>query len=323
MRVLTQDRYGSADVLRLEEVPVPEPGPGQVRLRVHAAGVNALDWHLMRGAPLLVRPALGLRRPKHAERGVDVAGVVEAIGPGAASRFAIGDAVLGWCFGAFADYACADQDELVAKPPSIDFEQAAAIPTSATTAWRGLHRTVEVQPGQRVLIIGASGGVGSYAVQIAKAAGAEVTGVCSARNVELVRSLGADHVVDYTREDPLRGNIRYDVIVELAGTTSPLRYRHALTRRGTLVLSSGVGGRWLGPLGRMILGLAAAPFVSQRIALLAATTDPDELQAVTALVESGAIRPVMDRRFPLAEAAEAIRYIEMGHTQGKSVVVMS
>jgi NADPH:quinone reductase-like Zn-dependent oxidoreductase len=182
---------------------------------------------------------------------------------------------------------------------------------------------VEVQPGQRVLVIGASGGVGSYAVQVAKAAGAEVTGVCSTRNIELVRSMGADHVIDYTREDPLAGGRRYDVIVELAGTTSPLRYRKALTPRGTLVLSSGVGGRWLGPLGRMLLGLVASPFVSQRIALLAATTDPEELQAVTALVESGAIRPVMDRRFPLTEAAEAIRYVETGHTRGKSVVVMS
>ncbi len=320
MRAITQDRYGSADVLRVAELERPEPGPGQVLFRVRAAGVNALDWHVMRGAPYLVRPMLGWRRPRQARRGVDVAGTVEAVGPGV-ERLAVGDAVVGWCFGAFAEYAVAEQ-VVLAKPEGITFEQAAAIPTSATTAWRGLTRSARVQAGQRVLIVGASGGVGSFAVQIAKALGAHVTAVCSTRNVDLVRAIGADAVIDYTRQDPLTGDARYDVILELAGRTSPLRYRRALTATGTLVLSSGDGGAWLGPLGRMATAAVASWFVRQRLVVLAATTDPDELRAVLDLVETGAVTPLMDRSFALAEAAEAIRYVETGHTQGKSVVVV-
>ena len=321
MQVITQDRYGSADVLRIAELAPPTPGPGEVRITVHAAGVNALDWHVMRGAPYLVRPMLGWRRPRQAHRGVDVAGTVDASGPGV-ERFAVGDAVVGWCFGAFAEQAIAAEDELLPKPADIAFEEAAAIPTSATTAWRGLTRSARVTAGQRVMIVGASGGVGNYAVQIAKALGAHVTAVCSTRNVELVRSIGADEVLDYSRQDPLVGPARYDVIFELAGTTSPLRYRRALTPMGTLVLSSGAGGAWIGPLGRMATAALVSRLVSQRLVVLNATTDRDELEAVLALVESGALRPVIDRSFALRDAAAAIRYVETGHTRGKSVVVV-
>ena len=321
MQVITQDRYGSVDVLRLAEVARPNPGHGQVLIRVRAAGVNALDWHLMRGAPYVMRPVLGWRRPTQAQRGVDVAGTIEAIGAGV-DRFAVGDAVVGWCFGAFAEYAVARQDELTTKPDGITFEQAAAIPTSATTAWRGLTRSATVTAGQRVMIVGASGGVGSFALQTAKALGTHVTAVGSTRNADLLRALGADAVIDYTRQDPLAGSDRYDVIFELAGTTSPLRYRRALTPTGTLVLSSGTGGAWLGPLGRMARAAIVSPFVGQRLVILNATTDLDELRSVLALVESGAVTPLMDRSFALAETAEAIRYVETGHTQGKSVVVV-
>jgi NADPH:quinone reductase-like Zn-dependent oxidoreductase len=320
MQVVTQDRYGSIDVLRIADVARPTPGPREVLVRVHAAGVNALDWHVMRGAPYLVRPMLGWRRPKHPYRGVDVAGTVEAIGTDV-TRFRIGDAVLGWCFGAFAEYATAREDELVAKPAALTFEQAAAIPTSATTAWRGVIHSGRVQAGQRVLVVGASGGVGSYAVQIAKTVGAHVTGVCSTRNLELVRAMGADVVIDYTRQDPLDGAVRYDVIIEFAGTTSPRRYRRALTPSGTLVLSSGAGGVWIGPLARMAKAVVMDRFTRQRLVALAATTDLDELVAVTELAATGAITPVMDRTYPLADAPAAIRYVEEGHTRGKTVVI--
>lgn len=322
MKAIAQDRYGSADVLALQEVDRPVVGDGQVLVRVRAAAVNALDWHFMRGAPYMVRPILGWRRPKVKIRGVDVAGRVEAVGAGV-EDLRPGDDVFGWCNGAFAEFVCAGEDHFVLKPEDLTFEQAAAVPLAAMTALQGIRDSGRVAAGQRVLIVGASGGVGSFAVQIAKSLGAEVTGVCSTRNLELVRSIGADHVVDYTREDVTRRDERYDVIFELAGTDSPSAYRRLLTPTGTLVLSSGDGGRWLGPLGRMLKAKLANPFVSQSMSFLTAVENHDDLVILKAMLEAGSIRPVIDRTYPLDEAPDAIRHVDAGHTQGKTVISMS
>jgi NADPH:quinone reductase-like Zn-dependent oxidoreductase len=320
MKAIVQDRYGSADVLRYREIAKPDVGDDEVLVRVRAAGVNALDWHVMRGSPFVVRPMLGgWRGPRPIVRGVDVAGAVEAVGR-SVQTFQPGDAVFGWCQGAFAEYARADADHFVSKPATLTFEQAAAVPLAAITALQGVRDAGQVRAGQRVLVVGASGGVGTYAVQIAKAFGASVTGVCSARNVELVASLGADEVIDYERQDPTATGARFDLIFELAGTRSAWRYRRALTDDGRLVLSSGAGGRWLGPIARMAKAKLASPFVHQTMVWLAAAQNHDDLAFVTKLIETGAVTPVIDRCYGLSQAPEAIRYVETGHTRGKTVI---
>jgi NADPH:quinone reductase-like Zn-dependent oxidoreductase len=323
MKAIVQDRYGSADVLALREVARPEIGADDVLLRVRAAGVHIGDWHLMTGQPYLMRVVgFGLRAPKARVRGMDVAGTVEAVGA-RATRFRPGDEVFGTCDGAFADYARAREATLAPKPASLTFEQAAAVPTSACVALQALRDAGRVQPGQSVLIVGASGGVGIFAVQIAKALGAEVTGVCSAAKAELVRSVGADHVVDYTREDVTRSGQRYDLILDMAGNSPLSQIRRVLTRRGTLVPVGGEGGgRWIGGVGRSVRALALSPFVSQRLRPIVAMANAADLRVLTDLIEAGELAPVVDRTYSLAEVPDAIRYLHGGNARGKIVIAV-
>jgi NADPH:quinone reductase-like Zn-dependent oxidoreductase len=324
MKAITGHRYGSPDVLGLEEVDDPVAGDGEVLVCVRAASVNPRDWHLLRGVPYVARPQFGgLRRPRHRVLGSDLAGWVEAVGEGV-TRFRPGDEVFADALtGCFAEYACVPEDALALKPANLTFEQAAAVPLAGVTALQGLRDHGRVRPGQRVLIIGASGGVGTFAVQLAKWLGAEVTGVCSARNLELVRSLGADHVVDYAREDVTRLGRRYDLIFQLAGTRSPAACRRALTPRGTLLPSSGdSSGRWIGPLGRMLAAVALSPFVGQRLVPFLAKRSSDDLRALAELIDSGAVTPVIDRVYPLGDTPAAIRYLEQGHARGKVVITV-
>ena len=317
MRAIVQDHYGAPDVLRLEQVPVPEPGPGEVLVRVEAAAIFFGDWRTMRGSPAIIRSATGWRRPKHPVPGIELAGVVEAIGP-AVTGLTPGDAVFGWGKGAIAELARIPADQLVAKPESLTFAEAAAIPEAGMTALQGLRDAARVEPGQRVLVIGASGGVGTFAVQIAKALGAHVTAVCSTRNVELVRAIGADAVVDYTRDGLESWPGPYDVIFQGAGTVSPNRLRRLLTPSGTLVLSNGQG-RFAG-IDRILAATVLDPFVRQRLVVFMTRENRADLLAVRDLVESGAVRPVVDRCYPLEATPDAFRYLEAGHTQGTVVI---
>jgi NADPH:quinone reductase-like Zn-dependent oxidoreductase len=320
LQAITYHRYGPPDVLELEEVDVPALEDDQVLVRVRAAAVNPRDWHFLRGLPYIMRP-IGLRIPKDGGFGSDMAGQVEAVGR-AVTRFRPGDEVYAFVLaGGFAEYTRVPENVLGHKPANLSFEQAAAVPLAALTALQGLRDHGRVQPGQRVLIIGASGGVGTFAVQLAKLFGAEVTGVCSARNLELVRSLGADHVIDYTREDFAGNGRRYDLIFQLAGTRSPSACRRALTSKGRLILSSGESdGRWVGPLDRIVRAAALSPFVPQTLAPFEAKQSSDDLQVLTELVEAGKLAPVIDRTYPLPETPEALRYLEKGHARGKVVI---
>jgi NADPH:quinone reductase-like Zn-dependent oxidoreductase len=318
MKAIVQDRYGSPDVLQLREIDKPLIGDGEALIRVRASSANPVEWHAMRGTPFIVRLAgYGLRAPKNPVLGSDVAGVVEAIGKNL-TRLKVGDEVFGWCRAAYAEYASALEDHLVAKPANVTFEQAAAVPIAATTALQGLRDLGQLQPGQSVLIVGASGGVGTFAVQIAKALGAEVTGVCSTRNLELVRSLGADHVIDYTSEDFIRGDRRYDLVFQLAGTSSPSRCRHVLTPKGTLVLCSG-DGHFSG-IDRLLMAAVFSPLVSQRLVSWFAHLNRADLLTLAGHVEAGRVTPVIDRAYALAETPDAIRYLEEGHARGKVVI---
>jgi NADPH:quinone reductase-like Zn-dependent oxidoreductase len=320
MKAIVQARYGSPDVLELKEIDKPVVGDDEALVRVHAASVNPADWHVMRGSPYFVRLAgYGLRRPKNPVPGSDVAGVVDAVGKNV-TRLRPGDAVFGWCRGSYAEYACGAEDRLVPSPANLTFEQAAAVPIAATTALQGLRDTGQLQPGQTVLVIGASGGVGTFAVQIAKALGAEVTGVCSTRNVEMVRSIGADHVVDYSREDFVRSGQRHDLVFQLAGTSSPSECRRALAPNGTLVLSSG-DGRFTG-IDRILTAMVSSPFVSQRLVTWVTKANNADLLTLKGLIEAGEVTPVIDRTYTLAETAAAIRYLEEGHTRGKVVITV-
>jgi NADPH:quinone reductase-like Zn-dependent oxidoreductase len=322
MQAITQDRYGQAgDVLRLEEIPRPVIGDQDVLLRVHAAGVDRGVWHLMTGLPYPVRLAgYGIRAPKTRVRGREVAGRVEATGP-AVTALHVGDEVFGIADGSFAQYASARPGKLAPKPANLTFAQAAAVPISALTALQAVRDRGHVQAGQKVLVIGASGGVGTFAVQIAKAAGAEVTGVSSTAKVDLVRSLGADHVIDYTRDDITAGGHRYDVIIDTGGHRPLSQLRRALTPRGTLVIvGSEHGGRWLGGSDRQLRALMLSPFTSQRLTTLICSENTQDLQALTGLIESGQVRPVIDRTYPLSQTPEAIQYLRDGHAQGKVVV---
>ncbi|MEA2002775.1 MAG: NAD(P)-dependent alcohol dehydrogenase [Actinomycetota bacterium] len=319
MKAIVQDHYGSADVLELQEIDTPVADDDGVLVRVEAASVNPLDWHIMRGSPFLVRMMSGLRQPKPRVRGVDVAGQIEAVGKNV-TQFQPGDEVFGWCQGAFAEYVSAGEQNFLTRPGSLTHEQAAAVGVAGFTALQGLRDKGRIQPGHKVLVIGASGGVGTFAVQIAKSYGAEVTGVCRTANTDMVRSIGADHVIDYTREDFTQGHQRYDLIFQLAGTASPSRLRRVLTPKGTLVLSAGTGR--LAGIDRVVRALVVSPFVSQRLVTWVASENHEDLVTLKELMESGKVTPVIDRSYPLHETPEAIRYVEDGHTRGKVVITM-
>jgi NADPH:quinone reductase-like Zn-dependent oxidoreductase len=324
MKAIMQDRYGSPAALELREVGKPVAADNEVLVRVHAAAVNAADWHFMRGDPYLARATLGFRRPKVKIRGRDFAGRVEAVGTDV-KRFRPGDEVFGEADGAFAEYLCVPENMVGTKPANLTFEQAAAMPLAGTTALMGLRDSGHVQPGQHVLVNGASGGVGTFAVQIAKSFGAEVTGVCSTRNVDLVRSIGADHVIDYTRADFTRTGRRYDVVFDLVGNRSLNELRRALTPTGTLILSGGGvsrGGSLIGPLGLIVRGQALSRFVRHRLLVLTATPSRENLATLKELAESGKVVPVIDRTYSLSDVPEAIRYVEGEHARAKVVITV-
>jgi len=320
MKAIVYDRYGSPDVLGLREIDKPVVKDDDVLVRVHAASVNPADWHFLTGTPYVMRMAAGLRKPKVQTLGLDVAGRVEAAGSNV-TQLRPGDEVFGANTGAYAEYVCVPEDGIALKPASLTFEQAAAVPVAGVTALQGLRDKGQLQPGQKVLIIGASGGVGTFAVQIAKSFGADVTGVCSTRNVDLVRSIGADQVIDYTQEDFTRSGRRYDLIFQVAGTRSPSDCRRALTSKGTLVLCSGEGGgRLLGPLGRIFGALVRSRFGRQRTVMWIAKVTKKDLVELKELIEDGNVAPVIDRRYTLGEVPEALRYQGEGHAQGKTVI---
>ena len=303
---------------------MPEVGAGDVLIRVHAAALNPADWHILRGDPLIARlMGVGLTRPKARVAGIDAAGVVEAVGTNV-RQLRNGDEVLGFCRGAFAEYACAAADLVVPKPAGLSFEQAAAVPIAATTALRGIRDVGEVKAGQQVLVNGAGGGVGTYAVQIAAALGAEVTGVCSTRNVELVHSIGAARVIDYTREDFAGGQAKYDVILDNVSSLPLTRLRGALTPKGTLVLNGGgTPGHVFGPVAGIMRAVVANAFVSQRLRPLPTRQNQQELIDVTGLIEDGKLTPVVGRTYTLADTAEGLRQVEEGHTRGKIVITVA
>lgn len=323
MKAIVQDEYGSAEVLKLEEVERPVAGAGEVLIRVRAAGVDRGVWHLMAGLPYLVRiMGFGVRRPRQRVVGMDMSGQVEAIGPGV-TRFRPGDEVFGEISGAYAEFACAAEEKLELKPANLSFEQAAALAISGRAALQAVRDEGKVAPGQRVLVIGASGGVGSFAVQIAKAFGAEVTGVCSTSKVDLVRSLGADHVIDYRRETIGAGGERYDVILDIGGNRSLRQLRKALTETGTLVIVGGeAGGTWFGGMGRSVGASLLSTFVSQTLRMQLPAERASDLGTLRELAESGKVTPAIDRTFPLQDAAEAMRYLVGGKARGKVVLVV-
>ena len=326
MKAIVRALYGSPDVLTLKDVDTPVPTDDQVLVRVHAASVNAYDWHMVRGLPYLLRMSEGLRRPTTSATGLDLAGRVEAVGKNV-TQFRPGDEVFGQRSGAFAEFVCSREINLARKPTNLTFEQAAAVPMAGFTALQGLRDRGQLQAGQRVLINGASGGVGTFAVQIAKALGADVTGVCSTRNVEMVRSIGADHVVDYTREDFTQGGHRYDLIMDIASSRSLSACRRVLAPHGIFVLVGAAGGpdrqgRWLGPLTSFLKVLLLSRFVSQRMVPFMAKRSNEDLIVLTDLIESGKVTPVIDRTFPLSRTADAIRYLEEGHARGKVVITV-
>jgi NADPH:quinone reductase-like Zn-dependent oxidoreductase len=322
MKAIVYHRYGSADVLQWEEIEKPTPGDNQVLIRVRAASVNPLDWHFMRGTPYIVRIPAGLRKPKVTGLGVDVAGQVEAVGRNV-TQLKPGDAVFGSCRGAFAEYVCTSESALVMKPDNVTFEQAASVPVAAFTALQGLRDKGHIRTGQKVLINGAAGGVGTFAVQIAKSFGADVTGVCSMRNVNMVRSIGADHVVDYAQEDFTKSSQRYDLLFDAVGNHSLLACRRVLNPKGVLIMAGGEGGRWMiRALARAITALVLSRFVSQNLVGLLARARKEDLTIMRELMEAGKVKPVIDKRYRLNEVPEAIRYLEEGHARGKVVITL-
>jgi NADPH:quinone reductase-like Zn-dependent oxidoreductase len=329
MTAVVQERYGGPEVLEVRDRPRPKPAEGQVLVRVRAAALNAADWHIMRGLPLFARLSVGLRAPRGPVRGSDVAGVVEAVGTGV-TRWAPGDEVygeLGLAGGGFAEHALVDPALLVAKPPGLSFEQAAAVPLAGRTALVCLREASWLREGQRLLVNGASGGVGTFAVQLGHALGAQVTGVCSTRNVDLVRSLGAEHVVDYTREDVGAAGVQYDVVLDLVGNRSLRELRRLVAPGGVLVLSGGgtsTGRRQLlGPAWLMLRAKLAAPVLPFRVSVPQTPESPEQLADLAALVEAGTITPVLDRTFPLTEAAAAMTYLETEHARAKVVLTVA
>lgn len=321
MKAIVYDAYGPPDVLRCEEVEKPTPSGVEVQVRVRAASVNPIDWHFMRGTPYALRMMAGWSKPKVTRLGVDVAGSVEAVGRNV-TEFKPGDEVFGSCRAAFAEYVCAPESALVRKPGGVTFEQAAAVPVAAITALQGLRSRGRVQPGQRVLINGAAGGVGTLAVQVAKSLGAEVTGVCSTRNVEMVRSLGADHVIDYSREDFTTGGLRYDLILDMVSNHALGAFRRVLNPGGTYVMIGGSDARLFSLVTVMIRAAGLSWLTSQTFGLMLAKRSTQDLETIAALMEAGTVTPVIDRRYTLADVPAAIRYLEEGHSRGKVVITI-
>ncbi len=323
MKAIVQDIYGSADVLDLRDIDKPAVGNDDVLVRVHAAGVDPGVWHLMTGLPYLVRIAgFGLRQPKTRVRGTDLAGRVEAVGRNVI-QFKPADEVFGTGDGTFAEYVCTRAETLLTRPRNLTYVQAAAIPTSALTALHGLRDAGKARPGQKVLIVGAAGGVGTFGVQIAKALGTEVTGVCSTTKTDLVLSIGADHAIDYTREDFADGRRHYDLILDTAGKRPLSTLRRALTPDGTLVIVGGEGGgRWLGGTDRQLRALLLSPFVRQKLRSFISMPRKDDLQFVKELVEAGRITPAIDKTYPLSDVPAAIRHLEAGRARGKVVITI-
>jgi NADPH:quinone reductase-like Zn-dependent oxidoreductase len=320
MKAITQDMYGTAAVLEVGDLDMPEIGDDQVLLRVEAAGVNPADWAIMGGLPYVARPVYGLRRPKNAVRGTDVAGIVQAVGSGA-TRYKIGDEVFGSANGSYAEYAAASEGTLAPKPANLSFEQAAAVPMAGQVALQALRG---VEAGQKVLINGASGGIGTFAVQIAKALGAEVTAVASTRNLDMLRSIGADHVIDYTKDDFTLGEPGYDLILDNVSTRSLSDLRRALSPTGTLVPNGGrFDNRWFAGGGRIVGGTIAFQFSSQTLRTFVMSTKLEDLLELTQLIEAGSVTPVIDRTYPLNETASAMRHVGEGHARGKTVIAVS
>ena len=325
MKAIVQDTYGSPDVLELRDIDKPEIGDDEVLVRIRAAGVNPADWAIMSGLPYIARPVYGLRKPKNAVRGTDVAGTIEAVGTGV-TRLQPGDEVFGWCSGlggAFAEYASVSEDALALKPANLSFEQAAAVPMAGLVALQALRDHGGVRAGQKVLINGASGGIGTFAVQIAKALGAEVTGVCSTRNVDMVRSIGADHVIDYTREDFTQKDQRYDFILDNVANHSLSDLRRALTPTGTLVPNGGgFDNHWFASGGRVISAHVLKRFVNHRLRPFLVSPKFEDLVVLKELIEAGKVTPVIDRTYPLSEASQAIGHVGEGHARGKVVITV-
>jgi len=322
MKAAVYSQYGPPCVVQIKDVEKPVPGDDEVLIKVRAASINPLDWHFIRGMPYPVRIMSGLRRPKITRPGVDVAGLVEAVGRNV-TQFKPGDEVFGSCRGALAEYASTSESSLARKPDNATFEQAASVPLAAYTALQGLRDKGGIQPGQRLLINGAAGGVGTFAVQLAKCFGADVTGVCSTRNVERVRSLGADRVIDYTQENFTRNKHRYDVILDCVGNHSLSECRRVLSRKGTYVIVAGPTGRWMiHLLARVLKAFVLSWFVSQKLVTVPVRRSQADLTTMHELIKAGKVTPVIDRCYSLNEAAEAIRYLEEGHARGKVVVVV-
>ena len=321
MKAITRSQYGGPDVLRIVDIKKPVPGDDEVLIKVRAASANPYDWHFITGLPYVARLIAGIRKPKTGWLGVDVAGEVEAVGRDV-TQFKPGDAVFGTCRGSFAEYACTRESALVTKPANVTFPEAAAVPVGAVTALQALRDRGRLQPGQKVLIHGAAGGVGTFAVQIAKSLGARVTAVCSTRNVEMVRSLGADHVIDYTRDDYTKSSERYDVIIDCIGNRSLRACCRVMTPRGTYVMVGGPDGRWIGPFSRLFKALLLSPFVSQRLVFVVTKSSQADLLTLHALMASGKVKPVIDTRYGLADTADAFRHLEQGHARGKIVITL-
>jgi len=320
MKAIVYRCYGSPDVLEYGDVEKPVPLANEVLVRVHAAGVNPLDWHYMRGSPYLMRLGSGIGAPQDTRMGVDFAGTVEAVGADV-TRFTVGDEVFGGRSGAFAEYVVIPEDRALArKPANVSFEDAAAVPIAAVTALQALRDKGKLEPGQKVLINGASGGVGTFAVQIAKALGAEVTGVCSTRNVEMVRSIGADHVFDYKKENYTETDNEYDLIVDMVGNHNLSANRRMLAEDGRLVLVGGAKGDWIGPLKRPLGAMLQGPFVDQEMITLFASLSQEDLAFLAELMRDGEVTPVLDRSYPLSEVPAAIDYSESGRARGKIII---
>jgi NADPH:quinone reductase-like Zn-dependent oxidoreductase len=320
MKAAVYTRYGPPDVVQVRDVEKPVPKDNEVLIEVRAASVNPLDWHFVRGTPYFLRILVGLLKPKDTRLGVDVAGQVEAVGKNV-TQFGPGHEVFGSCRGAFAEYACTSESALVTKPNNVTFEQAASVPVAAYTALQGLRDKGQIQPGQKVLINGAAGGVGTFAVQIAKWFGAEVTGVCSTRNVDMVRSIGADRVIDYTEEDFTKSRQRFDLILDCVGNHSFSACRRVLNPKGISIAVGGPSGRWMiGPLARAITEFVLSQFVSQKLVMVLAKRSQEDLTMMRKLMEAGKVIPVIDKRYRLSEVPEAIRYLEEGHARGKVVI---
>ncbi|WP_406829896.1 NAD(P)-dependent alcohol dehydrogenase [Pedococcus sp. KACC 23699] len=320
MKAVTQARYGTSEVLRVSDVPIPEPADNEVLIKVHAAGLDRGTEHLMTGKPYAMRPVTGLRRPRNPISGRDVAGTVVKVGS-AVTRFAAGDQVYGVAPGSFAEYAVGPEDKLAHKPATLTFEQAAVVPISAGTALQALRDVGKVQPGQQVLVIGASGGVGSYAVQLAKVFGAQVTGVASAAKAEFVRSLGADHVLDYERDDFADGSRRYDLILDIGGGAPLTRLRRALEPRGTVVFVGSENSGNITGMGRQLRGAALSLFIRQRLAILMARERASDLEQLTTLLEAGRLVPTLAKTYSLDQAGSAMKMLETGKVAGKVVII--